>query len=127
MPDFKIAAVEEVPPGQGRTIRVEGRQIALFNVDGDFYAIDDGCPHMRADLSCGVLKDRTIICGWHGWQFDLETGACLNVEWAKVRRYPLALRGQEIYLTLEPDPIPEEAEEEVPQIIWKNSVGETET
>ena len=122
MPEFKVATAGEVPPGQGRTIRVDGKQIALFNVSGEFYAIDDGCPHMRASLSCGVVKDKTVLCGWHGWQFDLESGDCLNVGWAKVGRYDVAVRGSDIFLTIEAKPEPDEGDEELPQIVWKNSV-----
>ena len=120
MPEFKVASTTEVAPGRGRTIRVEGRQIALFNLDGDFVAIDDACPHMRADLSCGQLEGRTVTCTWHGWQFDLDTGKCINVEWAQVRRYPVRLDGEEVYLTVEPDPEPEEEDDPCPEIVWKN-------
>ena len=125
MPEFKVAAVDEVPCGKGRSVRVEDRQIALFNVDGNYYAIDDRCPHMGADLSCGVLKERTVMCTWHGWQFDLESGSCLNVKWAKVQQYPLILRGRDLFLTIEPEPDPDEAteEDEAPQIVWKNPFG----
>ena len=66
MPEFKIASTHDVAPGKGQTIRVDGRQIALFNIDGEFLAIDDACPHMRADLSCGLLEGRTVTCTWHG-------------------------------------------------------------
>ena len=124
MPEFRVATVGEVPPGQGRAVRVGDRQIAVFNLSGAFYAVDDRCPHMGADLSCGVLRDRTVICTWHGWQFDLESGDCLNVEWAKLRRYPLTLKGEDIFLTVEPDPAPEEpTEDAVPEIVWKNPFG----
>jgi nitrite reductase/ring-hydroxylating ferredoxin subunit len=120
MPEFKVADAGDVPAGQGRTIKVEGKQIALFNVSGEFYAIDDGCPHMRANLSCGVVKELTVLCGWHGWEFDLQTGDCLNVGWAKVGRYDVAVRDEEIFLTIEPEPDPDDEEEELPEIVWKN-------
>ena len=76
---------------------------------------------MRADLSCGALRDRTVLCAWHGWQFDLATGQCLNVEWARVRTYPVSARKGAIYVTLEPEPEPEERDEPIPQIVWKES------
>ena len=119
MPEFKVATVSEIPAGRGRSVRVGERRIALFHVDGSYFAIDDRCPHMGADLSSGILKDRTVMCSWHGWQFDLESGGCLNVEWAKLRNYPLIIRGQEIFLTIEPDPPPPDEEEEPPEIVWK--------
>ncbi len=94
MPEFKIASTRDVAPGKGQTIRVDGRQIALFNIDGEFLAIDDACPHMRADLSCGLLEGRTVTCTWHGWQFDLDTGQSVNVERARVRKYPVRVDGK---------------------------------
>jgi len=118
MPEFKIARREEVAPGEGKTVRVEDRRIALFNLQGDFVAIDDACPHMRADLSSGQIEGRTVTCTWHGWQFDLDTGKCINVEWAKVRRYPIRLDGEDIHLTVEPDPEPED--KPFPEIVWKD-------
>jgi nitrite reductase/ring-hydroxylating ferredoxin subunit len=120
MPEFKIASGGDVAPGQGRTVRAAGREFALLNVDGELIAIDDACPHMRASLSGGEVKGRTVTCSWHGWQFDLDTGRCLGVEWARVRRYPLRLEGGEVYLVLEPEPEAEEPEEEpLPEIVWK--------
>jgi nitrite reductase/ring-hydroxylating ferredoxin subunit len=121
VPEFRIASTRDVPPGKGHTIRVDGRQIALFNVKGRFYAIDDACPHMRADLSGGEVGDGTVTCSWHGWQFDLVTGKCLTVTRAEVRCYTLRIAGEDIHLTLEPDPTPEEEpQEEFPEIVWKN-------
>jgi nitrite reductase/ring-hydroxylating ferredoxin subunit len=120
VPEFKVATLDELPPGRSRGVKVDGRRIGLFNVGGELFAIDDGCPHMRADLSCGAIAGRTVICGWHGWQFDLATGQCLTVEWARVRTYPLAARDGALYLTVEPEPPPDgEDEEEIPQIVWK--------
>jgi len=124
MPDYKIATVGEVEPGQGRTVKVADKQIALFNVDGEYFAVDDRCPHMGAELSGGVVRERTVLCTWHGWQFDLETGSCMNIEWAKLQRYPLSVRGDEIVLTLEPEPDPaEEPQEKIPEIVWREPQG----
>ena len=120
MPEFKIAATADVAPGQGRTIRVEGLQIALFNLDGDFVAIDDACPHMRADLSCGIVKERTVTCSWHGWEFDLDSGQCTTVAWARVRRYPLRVDGGSVHLILEPEPEPK-PEDPMPAIVWRKT------
>ena len=123
MPDFKIATVGEIEPGQGRTVKVADKQIALFNVDGEYIAVDDRCPHMGAELSSGVVRERTVLCTWHGWQFDLESGQCMNVEWAKLQRYPLSVQGDEIVLTLEPDAPPEQVDEVIPEIVWKEPQG----
>ena len=116
-----VAHPIRIAPGEGRSFRVEQRKVAVFNLDGEFVAIDDACPHMRADLSCGVLKGRTVTCTWHGWEFDLDTGNCVNVEWARVRRYPVRVEGDDLHVTVEAEPQDDPAEEEdFPEIVWKN-------
>ncbi|MET8249140.1 bifunctional 3-phenylpropionate/cinnamic acid dioxygenase ferredoxin subunit [Streptomyces sp. NPDC005202] len=68
-----VCKAEELPPGQVRKIDAE-RPIAVFNVDGVFYAIDDTCSHATASLSEGDLEGHTVECPWHVSRFDLRTG-----------------------------------------------------
>jgi nitrite reductase/ring-hydroxylating ferredoxin subunit len=74
----KVATVAEVPPGRGKQVSVNGRQVALFNVAGTFYALEDVCSHRGAPLSEGECEGTEVICPWHGAQFDLTTGAHLS-------------------------------------------------
>ena len=75
MTDFvSVAKVAEIPPGTGRTVEVKGIWIALFNVDGIFYAVDNTCPHAGGPLGEGKLAEAIVECPWHGWRFDLRTG-----------------------------------------------------
>jgi nitrite reductase/ring-hydroxylating ferredoxin subunit len=74
----KVATVPEVPPGSAKQVRVNERQVALFNVAGTIYALEDVCPHRGAPLSEGVCEGTEVICPWHGAQFDLSTGAHLS-------------------------------------------------
>jgi nitrite reductase/ring-hydroxylating ferredoxin subunit len=75
MNDFvTVAQVRDIPPGTGRTVEVRGIWIALFNVDGTFYAIDNACPHAGGPLGEGKLKDTVVECPWHGWKFSLVSG-----------------------------------------------------
>jgi nitrite reductase/ring-hydroxylating ferredoxin subunit len=70
----------EIPPGAG--VRVElpnGEEIAVFNIDGEYYAIDNFCPHQGAPLSEGFICGHVVECALHGWQFDVRTGECLTV------------------------------------------------
>jgi nitrite reductase/ring-hydroxylating ferredoxin subunit len=63
------------PDGQSCVFEVDGRRIAVFNVGGEFHAIDDTCTHRPASLSeDGELDDGVLVCGWHGSMFDLATG-----------------------------------------------------
>ena len=71
----KVATTSEVLPGQGKLVEVNDKHIALFNVGGRYYAIDDRCPHRGGPLSEGDIAGETVICPWHGAVFDLRTGA----------------------------------------------------
>jgi len=75
----RVAAVADVPPGMGTECTAGGRMIALYNVDGEFYALDGVCPHAGGPLGKGVLDGQIVTCPWHGWQFDVTSGHhCLN-------------------------------------------------
>lgn len=65
---------EEIPPGTGRTVDVAGRSIALFNIEGVIYAIDDTCPHMGSSLGAGVVSGKMVRCRGHGMKFDVTNG-----------------------------------------------------
>jgi NAD(P)H-dependent nitrite reductase small subunit len=75
MADFvKVAAVGDVPAGSGKVVEIGGKPVALFNVDGTFYAIDNVCPHMDGPLGEGSLAGKVVTCPWHGWEFDVTSG-----------------------------------------------------
>jgi len=69
-----VATVNEISPGTGKTVDVNGTWIALFNVGGTFYAVDNTCPHAGGPLGEGRLTGDTVDCPWHGWRFDVKTG-----------------------------------------------------
>lgn len=71
----RVARTEAFPPGSSRMIEVEGARIAVFNVDGNYYAIEDLCTHDNGDLAGGEVKGCEIVCPRHGARFDLRTGA----------------------------------------------------
>lgn len=70
----KIAKADDLKPGQAKSVDVNGRAIALFNVKGEFFAVDDSCTHMGAPLANGMLAGKTVTCEWHGACFNLESG-----------------------------------------------------
>ena|SRR5687767_9201266 len=72
--------VEDLPNGSSKTIELpDGRELALYNVNGEFFATENFCPHKGAPLADGILCEHVIECDWHGWQFDVRTGECLTV------------------------------------------------
>ena len=75
---LKIAKTEDVVPGQAAAFTIEGQKIALFNVEGTYYAIGDTCTHRGGPLSEGDVRGTRITCPWHGADFDLKTGAVLG-------------------------------------------------
>jgi nitrite reductase/ring-hydroxylating ferredoxin subunit len=75
-----VGAVDDLQPGA--SVRVElpnGGELAVYNVNGEFYATENFCPHQGAPLSEGLLCGHVIECGLHGWQFDVRSGECLTV------------------------------------------------
>jgi nitrite reductase/ring-hydroxylating ferredoxin subunit len=78
--NVKAGCVEDLPEGSCKTIELSGgRELAVYHVNGEFYATDNFCPHKGAPLAAGKLCDHVIECEWHGWQFDVRTGECLTV------------------------------------------------
>ena len=73
-----MAPAEAIPPGDYATVEVDGAFVAVFNVDGDFFAVDDVCTHDGGGLAGGVLEDHQVICPRHGARFCLRTGAALT-------------------------------------------------
>src|SRR5512135_1376763 len=76
-PFVKVASRSEIPPGAKKLVEVDGRPIAVFNVDGSFYAIDDVCTHDGGPLAEGDLHGSEIRCPRHGARFDVRTGQAL--------------------------------------------------
>ncbi|MGZ4139107.1 MAG: Rieske (2Fe-2S) protein [Actinomycetota bacterium] len=75
MSDFEqVATADAIPPGTGCQVVVAGRAIALFNVDGTFYAIDGTCLHRGGPVGEGDLDGTIVTCPWHGFQYDVTTG-----------------------------------------------------
>jgi naphthalene 1,2-dioxygenase ferredoxin component len=75
---YAVANVADVLPGTMMHVEVEGRHIALYNLDGDYYATDDICTHRRARLSDGYLDGRIVQCPLHFGKFDFTTGLPMN-------------------------------------------------
>jgi len=72
-----VARVGEIPPGGVKVVRIEDQLVAVFHVDGAYYAIDDVCTHDGGPLAEGVLEGNEIECPRHGARFDVRTGAVL--------------------------------------------------
>jgi nitrite reductase/ring-hydroxylating ferredoxin subunit len=102
MATFVTAArADELAPGQGKLVEVNHKRIALFNVGGRYYAIDDMCPHRGAPLSEGEIEGTTVVCPWHGAIFDVTTGEVTQPPAAfGVATYDVRVEGEEIVIAV---------------------------
>ncbi len=95
----KVGVVSEIKPGQGKAVLVGDREVAVFNYEGRFYAIDNVCPHQGGPLSEGDLDGKLIMCPWHCWRFDVTTGASAANPGLKVPTYPVKIEGDEVFVS----------------------------
>jgi len=96
----RLAAVAEIAPGSAREFTAGGRVIAVFNVDGNLYALDGVCPHAGGPLGEGTLEGSVVTCPWHGWQFDVTSGRnCLNPR-IEHSAFPLKVEANDVYVEL---------------------------
>jgi nitrite reductase/ring-hydroxylating ferredoxin subunit len=96
-----VAPLGSLPLGTGKAFTVAGRNLAFFNVDGRIFAMDDRCPHDGASLAEGSLDGTTIVCPWHGAEFDVTCGKVLCPPAVEdVRTYPVFVNGQSIEVEL---------------------------
>ena len=105
MPEtVKVAKTSDIAPGKVSVYEVAGRQIAVCNVDGTFYAIDDICTHDGGSLDQGELLGDEIECPRHGALFDVKTGRALTLPAvAPVRSYPVQVNGDHIMVEVDED------------------------
>lgn len=77
---YSVCPVDALPHGGCRRFALPGGdELAIYNIGGEYYAIDNFCPHRGAALCEGSVHGHIVECGWHGWQFDVRTGECLTV------------------------------------------------
>jgi len=96
----KVAETNELSPGQGKLVQVEGNDIALFNVNGTYHAMDAVCPHEDGPLHEGELDGDTIICPWHGYEFSVKTGECSVDPELRARIYVVKTEANDVFIEL---------------------------
>ena len=106
----KVAQMGELPPGSSRLVTVEGKEVALFNVEGQIHAVTNRCPHRSGPLVKGSVESvpdpsdpaakpvLAVRCPIHGWLFELATGRCLTRPGASVQTYPVTCDREQICL-----------------------------
>jgi nitrite reductase/ring-hydroxylating ferredoxin subunit len=116
MPRHVVATTDEIAPGTCKIVAVSGREIGVFNVHGEFYALVNRCPHEGAALCLGPVLGRftadrpgdyrltrhgeMLRCPWHGWEFDIRTGICTADRTRRVIRYTAEIRGNDVVVVM---------------------------
>ena len=114
MTKYLVGAIDQIPPGARRIVKVGGRSIGVFNVAGQFYALWNVCIHNQAPVCLGQidgtylpsapdeyrpgLKGQVLRCPWHGWEFDITTGCSLFDSTIKLETYPVIVEAGQIYV-----------------------------
>ncbi len=94
----RFASLNEVQPGQRKSLRLGMRRIVVFNVAGSLFAIEDACAHMKAPLSGGRLRGTELTCSWHGWVYDITSGRRTGRDHGCVRTYPTRIEAGDIFV-----------------------------
>lgn len=98
---IKAIKKSELSPGEGKIVSIQGKSIAVFNVDGNnFFAIDNTCPHMGGPLGEGLLTGDVVSCPWHGWRFNVKTGVSPVMPAINVKKYKTKVEGSDVLVEI---------------------------
>jgi nitrite reductase (NADH) small subunit/3-phenylpropionate/trans-cinnamate dioxygenase ferredoxin subunit len=95
-----VARTHDVPPGTGKVVEANGRLIALFNVAGTFYALDNTCLHRGGPVGEGDLEDAIVTCPWHGFQYDVTTGRNVFDVQVGLETFAVRVEGDEVSIAV---------------------------
>jgi len=100
MPFLRAAKKDEVPAGTIREFQLDGKTVAVANVAGKLFAINNVCLHRGGPLGQGDLAGQVVTCPWHGWQYDVTTGKLMTNPAIGVETYKVELRGDDIFVEI---------------------------
>lgn len=92
----KVASISELEAGSCKTVEVGGKAIALFNVEGIIYALDNTCLHQGGPLGEGMLEGDVVTCPWHMWEYNVRSGEKVGSPSLKVATYAVQVEGNDI-------------------------------
>jgi len=97
-----VAAAADIAPGTAKTVVVDGREVAVFNVGGTFYALDNSCPHQGGPLADGWVEGTTVTCAWHAWCFNLTDGSMTLGAFARVETFGVRVEDGQVFVSNAP-------------------------
>jgi nitrite reductase (NADH) small subunit len=93
----RLVDTNELADGSGKAVSVRGFKVAVFKINGKFYAMKNECLHRGGPLGEGQLKGQTIVCPWHGWRYDVPTGSLELIPTLSVATYKVEVRGEDVF------------------------------
>lgn len=99
---LRFPGAAEIPPGSARAFAVNRYDVAVFNLDGELFALENSCPHQGGPLADGWMEDALVTCPWHGWCFDIRSGKMTLGDYARVPRFAVLREGLDLYIGTEP-------------------------
>lgn len=101
MPTFRDALpLDRIPPGTSTTVEIDGKAVALFNVNGTIHAIADACLHAGQSLGYGILQGTIVRCRAHGWRYDVTTGEIVGVPGSGVACYQARVENGQVQVAV---------------------------
>ena len=100
MARIRVAMAADVPIGEARVVDAGGKPIALVNAGGTLYAVDNTCLHRGGPVGEGELDGTVLTCPWHGWRWDVKTGANTNNPAVKLACHPVTVENGEVYVEI---------------------------
>ena len=101
MSEFQtVCKVQDLQAGQGKTVKVGTKLVAVFHIEGDYFAIDDTCPHMGMSLSSGYVESGIVTCPWHAWRFRLTDGTWADNPRIKIGCYSVRVVGEDVQIQI---------------------------
>ena len=98
---IKIAAASELPAsGEAREFEVAGKAICIANINGSICAMDNVCLHEGGPLGQGYVDGSKIVCPWHGWEYDAQTGELFDSPKSKLDVYPIKVENGDVLLDI---------------------------
>lgn len=97
MADFvRVAGADEIGAGSSKIVDVNGNSVAVWNLNGNYYAFQNVCPHRGGPVGEGEVEGNIITCPWHGFRFNVMTGACEHNAAMKISTYEVQVEGNDI-------------------------------
>ncbi len=101
MPFTRIAAKSDLPePGEAKEFTVGGKVVCVANINGAISAMDNVCLHRGGPLGQGVIMDNKVVCPWHGWEWDPQTGQAGQNPNFRVAVYPIKVEGEDVLIEI---------------------------